>query len=378
VTDTTLSVVGIPAQHAAAPPTPQQAEPRLPRRQWELDALRVVAICGVVAIHVFGLLVGQKGLRGTQGWWGAVVLDVGATWVVPVFVMISGALVLSPRAHAEGPIAFYRKRFVRILPALVVWHVFYVLVVRTAMAGRHLDLGGLVAQLINAKVYTALYFLWLIAGLYVIAPVLASFLAGGGPRRAYLTAAAALGWTHLTYAMAALSGKLGHPLPLALGALNQWWPYVGLFLAGWALRRTVLGPRGIAVAAVLFVAAMAEVIWQFGYPKALGPLAAALPVTRLGPMVGVAALCIFLVAVGVGARVTPGRQVTTVLKRLSDASFGVFVVHLLFLEIGRLTIPAVAAATSLWVLLTVYAATMALSFLVSLVAARIPYVRAVF
>ena len=78
------------------------------------------------------------------------------------------------------------------------------------------------------------------------------------------------------------------------------------------------------------------------------------------------------------ARVTPSPRVTLVLKRLSDASFGVFLVHLLILEIGRLTIPAVAAASSFWVLLPTFVATLLVSFLVSLVAARVPYVRAVF
>ncbi|MEV6487789.1 acyltransferase family protein [Actinoplanes sp. NPDC051633] len=375
MTDTTLSVVGIPAQHAAAPSAPTRAEPR-PARQWELDALRLAAIAGVVAIHVFGLMIGK--LVGSRGWWAAVVLDVGSTWVVPVFVMISGALVLSPRAHADGPVAFYRKRFVRILPALVVWHLVYLLVVRAAMRGQDLSWGTVTANLINAKTYTALYFLFLIAGLYVLAPVLAAFLGGGGRRRAYLLAAVAMVWTQGAYAVATLSGKLGQPHPLPLDAWNQWWPYVGLFLAGWALRKTVLSVPGMVVAFMLGTAAMAEAVWQFGHPTALGPLAAFVPVTRLGPVVAVAALCFFLVAVGVGARVTPSPRVTLVLKRLSDASFGVFLVHLLILEIGRLTIPAVAAASSFWVLLPTYVATLLVSFLVSLVAARIPYVRAVF
>jgi surface polysaccharide O-acyltransferase-like enzyme len=375
VTDTTLSVVGIPAQHAS--PTPASFESVPPaRRQWELDALRITAICGVVAIHVFGLMLGDR--AGSRGWWAAVVLDVGATWVVPVFVMISGALVLSPRAHADGPLAFYRKRFVRILPALVVWHLVYLLVVRAALRGQDLHWGTVTANLINAKTYTALYFLFLIAGLYAIAPVLAAFLSGGGPRRAYLLAFGALAWTQGAYAVATLSGKLGQPHPLPLDAWNQWWPYVGLFLAGWALRRTVLSRGGMVVAFVLGTTAMAEAVWQFGHPGALGPLAAFVPVTRLGPVIAVAALCFFLIAVGVGARVTPAPRVAVVLKRLSDASFGVFLVHLLILEIGRVLVPAVAAASSFWVMLAAYVATLLLSFLASLVAARIPYLRAIF
>ncbi len=100
-----------------------------PPRRWDLDALRLLAIAAVVAIHVFGLLV-SAGRRGSPHWWGAVVIDIGLTWAVPVFVMISGALVLAPRAHAAGPAVFYRKRFARIVPALLVWHLVYLLGVR--------------------------------------------------------------------------------------------------------------------------------------------------------------------------------------------------------------------------------------------------------
>ncbi|MFD0595628.1 acyltransferase family protein [Catellatospora coxensis] len=65
-------------------------------RNHGLDALRVAAILGVVAIHVFGLMVGNDDLRGTLPWWIATAIDMGAVWCVPVFIMISGALVLAP------------------------------------------------------------------------------------------------------------------------------------------------------------------------------------------------------------------------------------------------------------------------------------------
>ena len=49
-------------------------------------------------------------------------MDLMFVWAVPVFVMISGALVLDRSAHAAGPAAFYRRRFARILPPLIAWN----------------------------------------------------------------------------------------------------------------------------------------------------------------------------------------------------------------------------------------------------------------
>src|SRR5262245_57812335 len=97
--------------------TPAPTRPPAKERRLGLDLLRVISIAGVVAIHTFGYMVGNDDLRGTPTWWIATAIDLGVVWVVPVFVMISGALVLHPKAHAQGPWVFYKKRFRRILPA---------------------------------------------------------------------------------------------------------------------------------------------------------------------------------------------------------------------------------------------------------------------
>lgn len=347
-------------------------------RQWELDALRVLAIAGVVAIHVVSPLVTDQDRRGAPGWWAAVAMDYGMTWVVPAFVLISGALVLAPRAHAAGPAAFYRRRFARILPALVVWHAVYLLGVRLWWRGEDLSVTSVLAGLINAKVFTALYFLWLIAGLYAIAPVLSAFLRDGGPRRAYGSAAVALVWTHLAYALAGVCALLGAARPLHLGAWTQWWPYVGLFLAGWALHRVVLTRRGLLVAAATGFCGVAEVVWQSALPAGRWPaLDEFAPVSRLGPVVTLTAICFFLVAVGLGARITPAPGPAALLRKLSDASFGVFLVHLLILEMVR-QVPEVARGSSLPVLLGAYLVVLVLSFVVSLGAARVRYLREIF
>ena len=348
-----------------------------PPRRWDLDALRLLAIAAVVAIHVFGLLV-SAGRRGSPQWWGAVVIDIGLTWAVPVFVMISGALVLAPRAHADGPAVFYRKRFARIVPALIVWHLVYLLGVRAWLLRHDLEPASVALDLINTNVYTALYFLWLIAGLYVVAPVLAAFLHAGGHRRALVTAGVALAGTHAVYLLSGTAALLDRPRPLHLTALTEWWPYVGLFLAGWALHRVVLGRRGMAVAAAVGTAATIEIIWQYGRAPDLPALQRLLPVSRLGPVVAVLAICVFLLAVGAGARITLAPRVAGLLRTLSDASFGVFLVHLLILQVLRQTVPAVLRADSLAVVGAVYVVVLVLSFAVSLAAARVRFVRAVF
>ncbi|GAB3975226.1 acyltransferase family protein [Plantactinospora veratri] len=157
----------------------------------------------------------------------------------------------------------------------------------------------------------------------------------------------------------------------------MWWPYVGYFLAGWALHRVVLGRRGLLLAGVLAVLLMAEAVWQWGVSPEHRWLQTLLPVGYLGGTVAVAAICLFLLAVGIGARVTPSERSGRLLVRLSDASFGVFLVHLLVLELLRQTVPEVAEGRSLPLMLGAYLVILVVSFAASLGAARVPYLRAI-
>ncbi|MCL7456901.1 acyltransferase [Micromonospora echinofusca] len=359
-------------------PGPQRPAGGPPPREYGLDALRVVAICGVVAIHVFGVIVGQDDLRGNLGWWVATAIDIGAIWTVPAFIMISGAFVLDPRAHRAGPAAFYRKRFARILPAMIVWHVVYVVVVRMAMRGEEMSLTLLTRLLIDGKVFTALYFLWLIAGLYVLAPVIAPFLHAGGRHRALVTAGVALGWTMVAYMIPGIALILGDSRPNILTSWNRWWPYVGFFIAGWALRRVVLNRLWTALALLGAGLLLAEAIWQFGVAPQHRLLQATFPVMATGTLVAAATLLIFMASVSIGSRVTWRPTVGRLVTRLSDASFGVFLIHLLVFEVFRQLIPDVEAGRSLEVIGLTYPAVLVISFAVSMLASKIPYVRAVF
>ncbi|GGK25880.1 hypothetical protein GCM10010124_18000 [Pilimelia terevasa] len=359
-------------------PHPAGARPAPPPRRYGLDLLRVVAICGVVAIHVVGMILNEDDLRGTATWWAAAAVDIGFVWAVPVFVMISGALLLDPRGHAGGPARFYRRRFLRILPALVVWHAVYLVGVRMLWRGERLDLDRIVRLVLDAKVFTALYFLWLIAGLYLVAPVLAAFLREGGQRRAARTAAVALVWTLGATVVVGAHQVLGTPRPQHLGAWTMWWPYVGYFLAGWALRRAHLGRRALLAVAAGTALLLAALVWQWGVRPAYPTLQVLLPVNYLGPTVAVAALGVFLLGVNLGDRWRPGPTAGRRLVRVADATFGVFLVHLLVYEAVKAAVPAAGAGRSLPVMLGAYALVLAASFAVSLSAARVPYLRTVF
>ena len=105
------------------------------------DLARVLAILAVVVVHETSGEVGGRdaGDPATAAWWTANLLDSASRWCVPVFLMVSGALLLDPR-RTDRPRDFYRRRLSRIGVPLVVWTAVY-LVFRSLYLGDDLDAG---------------------------------------------------------------------------------------------------------------------------------------------------------------------------------------------------------------------------------------------
>ena len=316
--------------------------------------------------------------RGSRNWWLGAGLDIPFIWVVPVFVMISGALLLAPQTRALAPGAFYRKRAVRLLPALIVWNVIYLVGVRWLMRGEDLTPARVVQLLFDGSVFTQLYFLWLILGLYLVAPLITAFLQDGGPRRAQTLAAVLLAATALAFMAPGIAASLGFARPISLNIFTHWLPYVGYFVAGRALRDVRLRGRS------LFAAIVAATVWRrsvCGSTDNRGPaglLNVVSPVGYLSLTVMMLAVAVFLSAKSIFSRIKPTPAAGRMLITLSAASFGVFLVHLLVFEVIRLNVPAVFNGRSIVAASASYAATLALSFAVAVLASRIRFVRNIF
>lgn len=349
-------------------------------RRRGLDVLRIVSILGVIAIHVFGGVVSNTGARGSGSWWLATVADIGFIWVVPVFVMVSGALVLDPRMYREGARAFYTKRLLRLGWAFVFWQAFYLIVVYAGLSHEPLTLGRTAALIYAGTTYTHLYFLWLIVGLYAVAPILFAFLRDAGRLRAGVTALVILLATTAAYVGASVLTHFGSPTSVSLMALTQWVPYVGYFVAGWALRDVRLRGWRLAGAAAATAVAIAGDIALYDEPGRLPLLAAFLPVDYLGPLVIVSAIGVFVVA---NSLIEPLRATELGARRLavvSDSVFGVYLFHFFLLVLVTTLWPhlGVLRDDEWWAALPLWAGIALVSFGFSMAMRRVPFVKRLF
>lgn len=353
-----------------------EAPPRTRVVRRDIALLRVVAIVGVVFIHVSGLTTNQQGLRGTAVWWVAEVMNAGSRFCVPLFVMVSGALLLRPGTR-EPLAAFYRKRLDRLVPALLFWYLTYALFTQFVLDAPKRPL-TVIAVALAGRTYTALYFFWLILGLYLVTPALRKVVADLEPRdvrRLALTVTAVTCAWQTTTAFIGAHSRIG--VVATPTAFTYWMPYVGYFLLGAALVQRPV-PRSVAPrAAAAFLVATAVNVWQASghVPHALAWVS---PVSYHGWLTAVATVSLFLLAAALlpASDARPGRLMRLV-EVMGGLTLGVFVMHLLVLyglqHAGVLTVTK--GASRLLELGYLSAATIVLTFAAAWVVSHVPGAR---
>ncbi|OQW42740.1 MAG: hypothetical protein A4S08_11215 [Proteobacteria bacterium SG_bin4] len=135
-----------------------------------LNNSRIVAMFAVVFLHSAGLVVLYSPI-GTENWWLGNIYDSFARWCVPVFVMISGALLLDT-TKMEDLKSFYIKRLSKIMIPIMFWTVFFLLwvVLKKSLKGEIIEAGDITNRLLSGAPYFHLWFLYMIFFLYLFTP----------------------------------------------------------------------------------------------------------------------------------------------------------------------------------------------------------------
>lgn len=357
---------------AAAPPSVSTG------RSAAIAWLRVLAIVGVICVHTSAYVITQDDLRGTKVYALAAVMNGATRFCVPLFVLVSGALVLRPSSIADGFAPYYRKRFARIIPPLVVWHLVYV-AFRVWVRGWAPSKLTLVAVILTAQVYTALYFFWIIVGLYLVAPLLVLALDRLTARQRLVVGLALTGVTCLWQSTLGVIAATGTPAEAGTqNIVTIWVPYVGYFVLGWALREVVPSRRTGWWA--LLVAIVTACLLSF---QATGLMP--VWVDRIssrnywGWLVAIETVALFLAAwwfLRGGTWAARGR-VGRLGDTLGSLTLGVFAVHLIVLwYVGHALAPGLTKGhVGLLGLLAVTAATVVISWAVAWAMSKVPYLR---
>ncbi|MDF5701865.1 acyltransferase, partial [Vibrio parahaemolyticus] len=88
------------------------------------DLLRCFAAVAVIAIHVLAPYRNELGVIPFDQWLTAVGVNSVTRWAVPVFILITGALMLSDTRPFDGKY-YIKRRLGKVLVPFLIWSMFY-------------------------------------------------------------------------------------------------------------------------------------------------------------------------------------------------------------------------------------------------------------
>ncbi|MFJ8883200.1 acyltransferase [Streptomyces sp. NPDC102402] len=359
-----VSRAGSAAPGTAPAPRPA-AEPR-PHREhrYDIDLIRLLCSVGVILCHTGSAFVNTAGREAANGpgtYWAGLVADSAGRFAVPLFFAMAGWVVLVGAPVRDGRQLW--RRIVRIVVPLAVWSALYIAWGR--LRGTNgAPAGELALDALSASIRPA-YHLWYLYAYIPVIMVLGFVALVRSGKRPW-----GLGTALLVLAAApTLFGDLARTTDLDLPRFGWGFgPYQLIYAVLGALlialpavspgRRRLWWPLPAVAALTAIVAYQHEVHYTIPYASVLVALLSA-------------AVLFSLHRVRVPGRLRPA------LARLSGASFGAYMVHVLVL--GVLTDVLVDADLSLPVaaalVLGVTAATTALSFGAALLWTRLGLTR---
>ena len=306
-------------------------------RLFYADALRVVAAFLVVAAHIaLGLLYYSSPERPLSwfGWHFAVAINSCARWIVAGFVMVSGAFLLNP-ARDEPLALFYRKSLARVGIPLLFWSAFYTawpylvpLATYNNASLRHLK--GITGLALGIPYYH-LYFLFLIAGLYLFTPMLRTFVRHSSRPTINLTITVILALAALNTLIDTWTGTLPN-------AVSRFVPFIAFFLAGHQLKDTVLSPKSLVAAWAVLCSCVVATVAATHYlvltrNLGWGPQSEYFT-DFFSPFVIATSFCVYLIFRSTFPDRTPSTPIArSITRSLAPAALGIYLVHPLFLDL---------------------------------------------
>lgn len=142
-------------------------------RKYYADLLRVIAIIQVISIHVSSGFFGNVDLIDTYPWRVATIVDSISRTGVPIFIMISGMLLLDKNKNYDIKV-FFKKRVSKIIIPFIFWGIFYFV-----KYGNKMNFEGIkkfILALVTNNIFYHLPFMYIIIGLYLITPILNVFV----------------------------------------------------------------------------------------------------------------------------------------------------------------------------------------------------------
>jgi surface polysaccharide O-acyltransferase-like enzyme len=339
------------------------------RRIQYINRLRILATYAVITGHVaIGLTREMRPF--TADWWLGGWVFYLAHFSIGVFVMISGALLLG-NERGESALQFYGRRLYRVGIPLVFWTAVY-LAVRQVVDGEHVTAGAIARLILTGEPYYHLWFLYMIAGLYLVTPALRTFVRHASPRERIFAIVLIMVLANAYFQADVLLWNNRRSI------FTAFIPFIGYYLCGYELRRIdpTKIPSGFPSLAVM-VSAIYITAFTPAFLERQGGVEARYVFDFFSLPMVLLSVGIFWAAYMHDTSTEPPQGLRkTALEWVASATLGIYVLHPLMLGYLKHQIGNHAGDAPFWVvLLIVPLATFAVCYLITSILMNIPILR---
>jgi len=330
-----------------------------------LDNARIIAIFAVVFLHTAAYVVAGEEL-GASYWWIGNIYEASVRWSVPVFVMMSGALLLGLNKN-EDIVEFYKKRAGRLLIPTIFWSLFFIFWFPLESG---ITLISVIKSVLTGRPHYHLWFLYMILGLYVFTPYLRKIYSNSSKNERIIFTGVVFLIAMLDYAYLKLNPEtsLGVGTTTMSALFIDWFlMYIPYFFLGEIIKdSTRIYSTKILLGLFLFTVSLSSA-FLFIFTTHVTPSSADYSYGYLSIFVVPMSIAIFYLLKKLNKPIF-GLKFT---EKISRLSLGIYLVHPIFLDkikdilLEYNPIVAIPAATIVVFLISLF---------LSLIISRVPYI----
>ncbi len=347
----------------------------------QADVIRLIAILGVVFIHLVYGIYSRPDFLGGATWWLTNILNAFSRVSIPLFIMLSGYLMI-PKSESVKSTLYRTVK--RILIPLFFWAGFY-LWWMADFHGKPYDVQEILSMLVMSNVYNY-YFLIILAGLYLLLPVIRTLVQCASKTVLWYLVAISIGAGMVLY----LSPYVFLPDVTLLNSFTIWFPFLGYFLLGYLLKTP---PKSMTPWMITFLLAFVCTIglgyWNVslrsqGIETFWRSSGVSYFDEYLSPAVIIMSMSLFQILLHsrlLATRASHNKFIVSGLKQVSKAAFAVYLIHgfvIDYLELRQGFAFEYLDTNLLTYFLTKSFLTIALSFVLGSILVRLPIVKWVF
>ena len=284
------------------------------------DSLRVISTIAVIILHVSAPILYEYGKISEESWHIGNFYDGMVRFCVPVFFMLSGALLLSKDYKLSN---FLQKRFWRIVPPLIFWSLIYIFYDYILVGEKYFTLIEFIMMVIRNLFNGSEFHLWFIytlLGLYLFIPILRKWIKNSGNKE--------IVYFLLIWVLTIIYSIPHFNIYLPNIPLTNFTEYIGYLVLGYFLSNLTIKNKYVPI--MFIIIGMSITIYGTYYFTLKNNEYSEYFFGYLTPNVLLSSMGIFLLFKNF---VIKNKRIIKVILFFSNHSFGIYLVHIFILTL---------------------------------------------